>query len=92
MNSKKHYNNRLVVAVGDCPVKTGLPRSRSIVLSERISEDNPVRVIDALVDSLDLAVLGFRQMGTYAYGAPACTSNAKSGCSQNRCAGLGRAA
>ena len=38
---------------------------------------------------------GFRwlSMGNaYAYGAPACTSNTKSGRSQNRCAGLGRAA
>jgi transposase len=28
-------------------------------IEDYISEDNPVRVIDALVDSLDLPVLGF---------------------------------
>jgi transposase len=53
------------------PIKTGLPRSRSILLDEFIAEDNPVRVIDAFVDSLDLAALGFRLWGTYTFGASA---------------------
>lgn len=53
------------------PIKTGLPRSRSIVLDEFIAEENPVRVIDAFVDSLDLAALGFRLCGTYTFGASA---------------------
>ena len=53
------------------PIKTGLPRSRSIVVDEFIAEDNPVRVIDAFVDSLDLAALGFRLYGAYTFGAPA---------------------
>jgi len=53
------------------PIKTGLPRSRSILLDELIAEDHPVRVIDAFVDSLNLATLGFRLWGTHAFGASA---------------------
>lgn len=39
-------------------------------LDELIGEDNPVRAIDALVDSLDLAALGFGQTKTKERGAP----------------------
>jgi len=53
------------------PIKQGLPRTRSIMLDDLIASDNPVRVFDAFVDSLDLGALGFRQYGTYPYGAPA---------------------
>jgi transposase len=42
----------------------GVDRTQSIVFPERledyISEDNPVRIIDAFVDTLDLAALGFK--------------------------------
>lgn len=41
----------------------GEPRTQSLLFPERlddwISEDNPVRVIDAFVDELDLRELGF---------------------------------
>jgi transposase len=43
---------------------TGLDRSQTLLLPERLEEyiaaDNPVRVIDAFVDSLDLVAEGFR--------------------------------
>ena len=41
----------------------GADRTQSILLPEQlddyVTEDNPVRAIDAFVDSLDLASLGF---------------------------------
>ena len=39
-------------------------------LDDYISEDNPVRVIDAYVDSLDLVELGFTKLDTGGPGAP----------------------
>ena len=40
-------------------------------LDDWIDEDNPVRVIDALVDSMDLGELGFDGVATEATGRPA---------------------
>jgi len=40
------------------------------VLDDFIDESNPVRVIDAFVDALDLAELGFASMHPAATGRP----------------------
>jgi transposase len=53
----------------------GTQRHEVILLSERlddyISEDNPVRFLDAFVDALDLATLGFQRVKGAATGRPA---------------------
>lgn len=47
--------------------KTGIPRQQSFLLPPRLEEyvsaDNPVRAIDAYVDSLDLEAFGFKNAG-----------------------------
>ena len=52
----------------------GEDRSQSTLFPERlddyIAEDNPVRVIDAFVDELDLADLGFERVQPQATGRP----------------------
>jgi len=40
-------------------------------LEDYIAEDNPVRFIDAFIDSLDLDALGFRRTQPAATGRPA---------------------
>jgi len=56
--------------------KTGLPRGQDMLLPPRVDEyvgdDNPVRAIDAYVESLDLATLGFQNTapGSGAGGQP----------------------
>lgn len=54
---------------------TGEDRSQSTLFPERldeyIAEDNPVRVIDAFVDELDLGDLGFERVQPQATGRPA---------------------
>jgi len=53
----------------------GADRGQSTLLPEClddwIDENNPVRVIDALVDALDLAQLGFEGVAPAATGRPA---------------------
>jgi transposase len=53
----------------------GADRSQGYLLPERIdeyvSEENPVRVIDAFVEELDLATLGFAGLESKATGRPA---------------------
>lgn len=50
-------------------------RSQAVLFPERlddyIDEDNPVRVVDAFVDALDLTALGFEAAGREAGGRPA---------------------
>jgi transposase len=41
------------------------------VLDDYIAEDNPVRFMDAFVESLDLNMLGFRHVQPAATGRPA---------------------
>ena len=54
---------------------SGADRSQTTLFSEClddwIDEDNPVRVIDAFVDALDLSELGFDGVGPEATGRPA---------------------
>jgi len=53
---------------------SGIPRQQLVLiaesLDETISADNPVRFIDAFVDSLDLAAAGFAHTGLAATGRP----------------------
>jgi len=53
----------------------GIQRTQSTLFPERIedyiTEDNPVKVIDAFVDALDLAELGFSSAHPRATGRPA---------------------
>jgi transposase len=53
----------------------GADRNQGYLLPERIeehvSEDNPVRVIEAFVEELDLARLGFSRLEPNATGRPA---------------------
>ena len=53
----------------------GVPRTQSTLFPERleeyIDEENPVRAIDAFIDALDLAQLGFQGMYPKATGRPA---------------------
>jgi transposase len=53
---------------------TGTERSQSLLLPERVEdyvgESNPVRFIDAFVDGLDLAALGFEHVKAKATGRP----------------------
>jgi len=53
----------------------GQERAQSILLPECLDDfvdkDNPVRVIDAFVDELDLARLGFESIQPEATGRPA---------------------
>jgi transposase len=53
----------------------GEPRTQSTLFPERIEdyfdEDNPVRAIEAFVDALDLAHLGFHGMNPKETGRPA---------------------
>jgi transposase len=53
----------------------GADRSQSTLFPERLddylSEDNPVRVVDAFVDALDLTGLGFCGVEPEATGRPA---------------------
>ena len=53
----------------------GLDRSQGLLLPERLEdyvhEDNPVRVVDAFVDALDLSALGFAAADRAAGGRPA---------------------
>jgi transposase len=55
---------------------TGTERSQSLLLPERVEdyvgENNPVRFIDAFVDGLDLAALGFERVKAKATGRPGC--------------------
>jgi len=52
----------------------GQSRNQATLFAERldelISEDNPVRVIDAFVDALDLLALGFGKVESQATGRP----------------------
>ena len=52
----------------------GEDRSQSVLFPERlddwVDEDNPVRVIDVLVDGLDLGALGFERSLPAATGRP----------------------
>ena len=52
----------------------GADRTQSILLPEQlddyVTEDNPVRAIDAFVDSLDMATLGFNGMAPAKTGRP----------------------
>ena len=41
-------------------------------LEEYIADDNPVRVVDAFVDELDLSELGFKSVEPAATGRPSC--------------------
>ena len=53
----------------------GIERSQRTLFPERledyIAEDNPVRVIDVFVETLDLKVLGFEGVDPSATGRPA---------------------
>ena len=53
----------------------GLDRSQGLLLPERLEdyvhEDNPVRVVDAFVDAIDLSALGFAAADRAAGGRPA---------------------
>ena len=53
----------------------GVDRSQSTLFPERledfIAEDNAVRVIDVVVESLDLRSLGFNSVVPFATGRPA---------------------
>lgn len=53
----------------------GIDRSQGLLLPDRLEdyvhEDNPVRVVDAFVDSLDLGKLGFEAVNRAAGGRPA---------------------
>jgi len=55
------------IAEADRSQGTLLPES----IDEYVSEDNPVRVIEAFVDALDLADLGFAGVEPKATGRPA---------------------
>ncbi|MBT5108007.1 MAG: transposase, partial [Rhodospirillaceae bacterium] len=52
----------------------GVARSQSTLFPEHlddyVAEDNPVRVVDAFVDQLDLFVLGFRRVAPHSTGRP----------------------
>lgn len=52
----------------------GVDRTQSIAFPERlddyVSEDNPVRIIDAFIDTLDLAALGFKGTSPAPTGRP----------------------
>jgi transposase len=52
----------------------GADRSQSVLFPERlddyIGEDNPVRVVDAFVENLDLVTLGFERAIAEATGRP----------------------
>ena len=52
----------------------GADRSQSVLFPERledsVGEDNPVRVVDAFVEHLDLATLGFDRAIAQATGRP----------------------
>ena len=52
--------------------KTGIPRNQMQMssLEDRIASDNPVRVVDAFVDSLPLAQMGFKHAVIKAEGCP----------------------
>ncbi len=52
--------------------KTGIPRNQLQIssLEDRIGSDNPVRVIDAFVDSLPLVEMGFKHAVIKAEGCP----------------------
>jgi len=56
-----------------CPHRRGIPRPAGTepsscccpnVWTDFVGEDNPVRVVDAFIEELDLAVLGFAGVGT----------------------------
>ena len=53
----------------------GVDRSQSTLFPERledyIAEDNPVRVVDAFVEAVDLRALGFQSVDPHATGRPA---------------------
>ena len=53
----------------------GVDRSQGFLLPDRLEdyvhEDNPVRVVDAFVEALDLSVLGFDAANRAAGGRPA---------------------
>ena len=52
----------------------GVDRSQSVLFPERledyVGEDNPVRVVDAFVEHLDLTTLGFERVAAQATGRP----------------------
>src|SRR6186713_3290224 len=52
--------------------KTGVPRNQMQMasLEDRIANDNPVRVIDAFVDSLSLKDMGFKHTTVKSEGCP----------------------
>lgn len=53
----------------------GIDRSQGLLLPDRLEdyvhEDNPVRVVDAFVEALDLGKLGFDAVNRIAGGRPA---------------------
>jgi transposase len=53
----------------------GVDRSQGLLLPDRLEdyvhEDNPVRVVDAFVEALDLSLLGFEAVNRAAGGRPA---------------------
>lgn len=53
----------------------GVPRGQSTLMPEClddwVADDNPVRIIDAFVDALDLGGLGFEGVQPLATGRPA---------------------
>ena len=53
----------------------GIDRSQGLLLPDRLEdyvhEDNPVRVVDAFVEALDLSALGFEAANRAAGGRPA---------------------
>ena len=53
----------------------GVDRSQGLLLPDRLEdyvhEDNPVRVVDAFVEALDLSELGFEAVDRAAGGRPA---------------------
>src|SRR5204863_4379542 len=53
---------------------SGVERSQAMLLpaavEDYVSEDNPVRAIDAFVEALDLAALGFELRDEHTVGAP----------------------
>ena len=73
---------------GDCMARfiEGADRAQAIFFPEQlddcVDEDNPVRVVDAFVDALDLRALGFDRVVPQATGPPSAKSAARS----SRCA------
>ena len=53
----------------------GVDRSQGLLLPDRledyVDDDNPVRVVDAFVEALDLSELGFEAVNRAASGRPA---------------------